>query len=171
MLRASILPFILLSLALLAPAANAASQTITFNKTITENNITVTVSGTITFDTTAQTVSGTISINVVNDTSGQTIFSKTITFSNSMQATGNRFIQAVPTPFVTMAAVCSTSSCTVINNPDPAHQGRVNISDLVVVARSFGTSGPSLGDINGDGVVDISDLALEASIFGMTVFY
>jgi hypothetical protein len=47
----------------------------------------------------------------------------------------------------------------------------VNISDLVVVARSFGTSGPSLGDINGDGVVDIQDLAIEASIFGMPVFY
>ncbi len=171
MLRASVLPFTLLVLALLAPAASATTQTITFSKTITENNITVTVTGTVTFDSTAKTVSGTISIKVVNDTSGQTIFAKTITFFNSLQATGNIFVQAVPTPFVTMAAVCSSSSCIVINNPDPAHQGIVNIADLVVVAHSFGTSGASLGDIDGDGIVNITDLVIEASIFGTPVFY
>ena len=45
--------------------------------------------------------------------------------------------------------------------------GIIDISDLIIVAGAFGTSGEGIvGDINTDGIVDITDLMIVASHFG-----
>ena len=43
--------------------------------------------------------------------------------------------------------------------------GVVNIQDLVLVANSFGKTGKTSADVNGDGVVDITDLVVVAGDF------
>ena len=51
--------------------------------------------------------------------------------------------------------------------PDVNGDGRVNIFDLASVASQFGNQGQNLAaDVNHDGVVDVRDLVLVASIFG-----
>ena len=55
--------------------------------------------------------------------------------------------------------------------PEDVNQdGRVNIADLVVVARSIGTLAAEnpRADVNGDGVINIIDLTLVAGAFGKT---
>lgn len=48
--------------------------------------------------------------------------------------------------------------------------GKVDISDLILVGRNFGKYGEDIeGDVNGDGVVDISDLVLVGKHFGESV--
>ncbi len=49
---------------------------------------------------------------------------------------------------------------------DTNGDGRVDISDLVAVARSFGRPGIGPEDVNGDGRVDIADLVAVAIAFG-----
>jgi len=44
--------------------------------------------------------------------------------------------------------------------------GVVNIQDLVLIAARFGQTGAEPADVNGDGVVNIQDLVLVASHFG-----
>jgi hypothetical protein len=177
-MKAPILVLVLLALAGLAPAARASSQTITFNKSFTFDNLTVTVSGTITVDTTAQTVSGSITITVVNGTSGQTIFTKTIPINLSFNAnSGALFVLEVPT-FPTMLAVSSnvaggstpSTSFMVSKTPDINLDGAVNIMDLSMVARNFGTSNP-IADLDSDGIVNINDLSIVAMDFGARVIF
>ncbi|MCG8621122.1 MAG: dockerin type I domain-containing protein, partial [Proteobacteria bacterium] len=49
---------------------------------------------------------------------------------------------------------------------DVNRDGIVNIIDLTLVASSFGVTGQNASDINGDGVVNIIDLTLVAAAFG-----
>ncbi|MDE0635597.1 MAG: dockerin type I domain-containing protein [Candidatus Poribacteria bacterium] len=51
---------------------------------------------------------------------------------------------------------------------DVNNDGVVNISDLVLVANAFGQTGTNDADVNNDGVVNISDLVLVANAFGNT---
>ena len=54
-----------------------------------------------------------------------------------------------------------------IENPaDVNGDGVVNITDLVLVASNFGQTGQNRADVNGDGVVNITDLVFVASAFG-----
>ena len=177
-MKAPILVLAILALAGLAPMAQASSQTTTFNKSFTFDSLTVTVSGTITVDTTAQTVSGSITITVVNDTSGQTIFSRTIPIDLSFNANnGARFVLEVPT-FPTTLAISSsvTSGSTtstsfgVSKTPDINHDGVINIVDLTSIAANFGTSN-SAADLTSDGTVNIQDLTLVALDFGEPVVF
>ena len=46
--------------------------------------------------------------------------------------------------------------------------GLVNIVDLILVARDFGTASTGPTDVNGDGIVNIVDLIMVARDFGMT---
>ena len=46
---------------------------------------------------------------------------------------------------------------------DLNHDGVVSISDLVLAASQFGTTGPSAADLNGDNTVNIQDLVLIAN--------
>ena len=49
---------------------------------------------------------------------------------------------------------------------DLNHDGIVNIQDLVLVASQFGLTGPSAADLNGDNTVNIQDLVLVANGLG-----
>ena len=49
---------------------------------------------------------------------------------------------------------------------DLNHDGVVSISDLVLAASQFGTTGPSAADLNGDNTVNIQDLVLIANALG-----
>ncbi|MCY3742210.1 MAG: dockerin type I domain-containing protein [Candidatus Poribacteria bacterium] len=46
--------------------------------------------------------------------------------------------------------------------------GTVNIADLALVAANLGKTGPNAADVNGDGTVNIADLALVAGALGTT---
>ncbi len=177
-MKSPILVLALLALAGLAPAAQASTQTTTFNKSFSFDNLTVTVSGTITVDTTAQTISGSVTVTVVNDTSGKTIFSQTIPINLSFNTNnGARFVLEVPT-FPTSLAISSsvTSGSTTSTNfgvsktPDINHDGVINIVDLTSIAAHFGTSN-STADLTSDGTVNIQDLTLVAIDFGDPVVF
>ncbi len=177
-MKTPILILALLALTGLAPAAHASSQTVTFNRSFTFDNLTITVSGSITVDTTAQTVTGSILITVVNDTSGQTIFSKTIPINLSLNSDNtSNFIVEIPT-FATMLGISSTvtggstpsTSFAVSKSPDINYDGKINIMDLTAVATRFGTSNP-IGDLNLDGTVDIRDLTIVAVNFGAPIVF
>ena len=64
----------------------------------------------------------------------------------------------------------STGTTTTFLPEDVNQDGRVNIADLIVVARSLGTLAAEnpRADVNGDGVVSIIDLTLVAGAFGET---
>ncbi len=52
---------------------------------------------------------------------------------------------------------------------DVNNDGKVDISDLVLVGSHFGESNPEVGDVNADGAVDIRDLVLVGLHFGESV--
>ncbi len=166
---------ILLALTALTPMASASTQTIPINKSFTFDNLTVNISGTITVDTTAKTIQGSITVTVVNNTSGETVFSKTFTFNQPFGTNGEvTSVLAVPVLPTVLAVSCFTNtsspstSCLVSKTPDVNFDGVINIVDLVGVARTFGTSFKAT-DLDGDGVVNIRDLTLVALDFGAQV--
>jgi hypothetical protein len=62
----------------------------------------------------------------------------------------------------------STMTITAATPTDINSDGKVDISDLILVGRNFGEQGGEIeGDVNDDGVVNISDLALVAENFGI----
>lgn len=169
---------LLLALIALAPAVqvHAATQTININKTATFDNVTVTITGTINVDTTAKTVSGTLTVTAVNDTSGNTIFQRTFTFSFILAASGTAsFMLVIPAVNTVLTASCmvaqsTTSSCIVSKSPDVNHDGQVNILDLAALASGYGSSNTSL-DLDGDGIVSITDIAIAASDFNAPILF
>jgi hypothetical protein len=52
---------------------------------------------------------------------------------------------------------------------DVNNDGKIDISDLVLVGSHFGESNPEVGDVNADGIVDIRDMALIELHFGGSV--
>ena len=71
------------------------------------------------------------------------------------------------------AALNRTATMTLLTPPTPPEDlnadGRVDTSDLVLIARDFGKSGANLtGDLTGDGAVDIADLVYVAVRFSNT---
>jgi len=178
MLRTSALfGTVLLALLALAPAVqvHATTQTININKTATFDNVTVTITGTINVDTTAKTVSGTLTVTAVNDTSGQTIFQKTFTFSFILPSSGTaNFMLGIPAVNTLLMASCmaiqSSTSCIVSKSPDVNHDGRVSILDLATLASGYGSSNPNL-DLDGDGTVSITDIAIAASDFNAPMLF
>ena len=53
---------------------------------------------------------------------------------------------------------------------DVNHDGVVNISDLAIVGSNFGLTEQNDADINGDGVVNIFDLVTVAGVLGNAAF-
>ena len=163
----------LVALMSLIPVAqvHAATQTININQSRTFDNLTVTATGSITVDTTAKTVTGSITITVINDTSGQTIFQKTIPINFSPSTTSGYFVVIAPSIGGAVAASCNTSgACFLTKSPDVANQGTVNIVDLATIAMHYGTANAQY-DIDGDGLVSITDLAITAADFNAPIFY
>lgn len=175
----SILAAILVALVSLMPLAQvqATTQTITFNKTATFDNVTVTSSGSITVDSTAKTLTGTITVKAVNDTSGLTIFQRTfmISFNFGFMGTTNMVLM-IPAISFLLAVSCNVdvsthaAMCVVSKNPDVANQGTVNIVDAASLAFNFGTTNAKY-DLDGDGVVGITDAAIVAFDFGAPIFW
>jgi hypothetical protein len=62
----------------------------------------------------------------------------------------------------------STAVTVLFNNGDVNGDGHVNISDLAVLAGNWGKTGMTYtqGDLNGDGKVNISDLSILANYYG-----
>jgi hypothetical protein len=52
---------------------------------------------------------------------------------------------------------------------DVNNDGKIDISDLALVGSHFGESNPEVGDVNADGIVDIRDIALIELHFGGNV--
>ena len=52
---------------------------------------------------------------------------------------------------------------------DVNNDGKIDISDLVLVGLHFGESNPEVGDVNADGTVDIRDMVLIGLHFGESV--
>jgi len=169
----------LLALMSLAPMVqvHASTQTTTFSKTVTFDNLTIMTSGSITVDTTAKTVTGTITVKATNDTTGQTIFQKTFPINLNFASMGTtNFVLMIPAINLLLAASCNidtstnNTSCVVSKNPDVAGQGIVNIVDVTTVAAGYGSTKSSC-DLNGDGKCDILDLAIEAYAFDAPVLW
>jgi len=68
------------------------------------------------------------------------------------------------------AGLSTTSSAVLVtfNNGDVNGDGHVNLSDLAIMASNWGKTGMTYaqGDLNGDGVVNISDLSILANYYG-----
>ncbi len=174
-----ILAAFLVALMSLGPVAqvHATTQTITFNKTATFDNVTVTANGSLTIDTTAKTITGTIMVKVVNDTSGQTIFQKTFMINFNFGSMGTTsLVLMIPAINFLLAVSCNidvsthTAMCIVSKNPDVANQGVVNIVDAASLAFNFGTTNAKY-DLDGDGFVGITDAAIVAFDYGAPVFW
>ncbi len=180
MLRASpLLATTLIALMSMMPLAqvHATTQTINFSKTATFDNITVTASGSLTLDTTAKTLTGTITVKAVNDTTGQTIFSKTFMINDNFGISGSTsLVLIIPAINLVLAASCmfspstGSASCIVSKDPDVANQGTVNIVDVATIAAYFGTT-TARYDLDGNGVVGITDVAIVAADFGAPIFW
>ncbi len=175
----SILAATLVVLVSLMPLAQvqATTETVTFSKTATFDNITVTSSGTITVDSTAKTLSGTIMVKAVNETSGQTIFQQTFMINFNFGSMGNtNLVLMIPAINLLLAVSCNinssahTAMCIVSKSPDVANQGVVNIVDVAGLAFNFGTTNAKY-DLDGDGLVGITDVAIAAFDFGAPVFW
>ncbi len=74
--------------------------------------------------------------------------------------------------FVTSATIDGTDSITfAVGDACPADlndDGVIDVTDLAIVLANFGQSGGALGDIDGDGSVNLNDLAIILSDFGST---
>ena len=90
------------------------------------------------------TVSGTVSVTVTNATSGSTIFSKTFTVSFSFSSGQTpQFVLVMPSTVGALGASCLTNpssdqtSCIVSKDPDINLDGAVDISDLAILALAW----------------------------------
>lgn len=178
MLKPSIIAIALIALTASVPV-HAATQTISFTKTVTFDDLTATVSGILNLDTNANTLTGTVTVTVVNNTSGETVFSKTfninIMFSSSSQA---RMVLGL----LNMAVSCQTnastgsSSCMLTGDPDANHDGSVNLADAATLAYAYGSVSTSSKynptvDLNMDGRINLLDASILAVDYGAHVYY
>jgi hypothetical protein len=67
----------------------------------------------------------------------------------------------------------STSIFTVILTGDLNHDGTIDIKDISIVAKAYGSDPTKpnwnpIADLNGDGYVDIKDISIVAKVFGVT---
>lgn len=67
----------------------------------------------------------------------------------------------------TLIAILVLLPTTVFASTDLNGDNKVNIKDLSLIAKTWGTNNPT-GDVNEDGIVDILDLSLLAKDWGVT---
>ena len=116
--------------------ADPPGQSLTFDGVNVAITPSLTVSG--------NTVSGTVSVTVTNATSGSTIFSKTFTVSFSFSSGQTpQFVLVMPSTVGALGASCLTNpssdqtSCMVSKDPDINLDGAVDISDLAILALAW----------------------------------
>ena len=134
------------------------------------------------FNSATGTLSGTFALTVANDTSGTVLFSKTFSVSVKVDSAGHaRFILVAPVLPAALGVSCDVNIATglvsgfVSGNPDVRNIGYVGILDVATVALVYGSAQGSTGyrlsfDLNQDGMINILDLALLASDYGLPVF-
>lgn len=116
----------------------SATQTVTFDKTIIFDDVTVSVFGSATLDTSARTLTGEVTVTAVNNTSGETIFSKTFEISLVFGSSNSiKFVLEIPAVPVALGLRCTVdlsglpAVCMLSRTPDINSDGVVNILDLV----------------------------------------
>ena len=129
------------------------------------------------------TMSGTFALTVANDTDGTVLYSKTISVSVKVDSAGDaRFILVAPVAPAALGASFDVNTATglvsgfVSGNPDVRNVGIVDILDVATVALVYGSIQGSTGyssslDLNQDGAINILDLALLASDYGLPAFH
>jgi PKD repeat protein len=173
------------TLTLLTSEGNAKiSETITVYPRIIILNTTfdgfnVSITGVFTVNATSQTTSGSITITAVNATTGAFVYTNTFDVTLPFTNGGAQFILALPSSSITIGATCRVDSTgqttsSISRDPDIAQHGIVDITDLALLALSFGTAHGSVmynqaADLNADGQIDILDVAIIASDFGTPV--
>jgi len=142
----------------------------------------ITVTPSFTFNSVTRMLTGIFTVTVANDTDGTVFFSKTFSVSVRANLAGDtKFLLVAPVPPAALAvelnANGNTSATTglVSGNPDVRNQGSVNIIDIATAAVFFGSTlgSPGYGvslDLNRDGVINILDLALMVSDYGLPAF-
>ena len=128
------------------------------------------------------TMSGAFALTVANDTDGTVLYSKTFSVSVKVDSAGHaRFILVAPVLPAALGVSCDVNIATglvsgfVSGNPDVRNVGVVDILDVATVALVYGSAQGSTGyklsfDLNQDGMINILDLALLASDYGLPVF-
>jgi PKD repeat protein len=144
--------------------------TIAINKTIAFDGVTLTITANFTLDAAAGTLTGTALVIAVNNTSGETIFSKSFNVTISISSSRVDFVLPVAvTPFqlgvdCAINTVDNTGDCVVSRTPDVNQNGRVDSFDLAMLLAHYGTVAGSssyspVADLNANGKVDVFDLA------------
>jgi len=93
-----------------------------------------------------------------------------------------KFVLLIPVTPVALGAIATVDSSTaqvnffLSRNPDMANVGVVNIVDVGVVFRDYGTAQGSqsydpAADLNANGTVDIVDAGLVVAVYGAPVFF
>ncbi len=114
------------------------------------NNLNITVMASFTVNSTSRTVTGTLSVSAVNETSGMEIFQKTFNITLSLPSNGPaKFVVGLPRSVSNIGVSMTVDSTgtafgVVTKNPDLDGQGTVNIADLATAALSFGSTQSSL---------------------------
>jgi len=137
----------------------------------------VVINGTVNFDASQSTPGsiGTLTNYSWNFADGTGIFNLTTPqISHVFTQTGNYTVTLTVTD--SLSRTNSTSALVQVQNNtikiyDLNHDGKINIIDISIVAKAFGTKpGDPLwnpvADVNGDGIVNIKDISLVARYFG-----
>lgn len=145
----------------------------------TFDHLNISITGVFTVNATSQTASGSITITAVNATTGTIIYTNTFDITIPITNGIAEFILAIPISPITLGATCRVNStgqttAMVSRDPDIAHQGTVDITDAATLVMSYGTTLASsaynpAADLDANGQVDIIDVALFASDFGISV--
>jgi len=166
-------------------------QTATFSTTLASNSffqsgtfggVTVTTFGGIIVNQTARTLTGQVSVKAVNSTAGAIVYSNSFNLSLTFYpGTGSlRFILKIPTSSGALASTCQVSFlfgnvlCFISKNPDLNGNGVVDILDVSIVFKAFGsfTGSPlynAAADLDGDGIISITDAGIIAADFGARI--
>ena len=149
----------------------------------TFKDINVTITGSITYDTTTETLTASLSITATNMTTGQTLYTKTVSFTKTYPpgTTNPRFILAIPLATVTLGVRCIFRSdtgaitCIITKNPDLDHDGMVDLQDVSEMIYDFGSIPGSPhwepnADLAGDNAIDLTDVSIAVYSFGTQVF-
>ena len=145
-----------------------------FSSTATFSGVTATVTGTFTNDGPSSSLIGTVTISATNNTSGVILVSnKPTSMTLNYGSNSNvKFIMSIATSPYWLSMDCvvdiaggTGGTCVLTRTVDVDHNGvSVDIADLATVSNSNGsTIGQQnynpVADINGDGQVNISDVA------------